>query len=283
MPVIRLDHPVIHLDQVALRYRLAKQRIPSLKEYAIHLLRGALTYQELWALDGVSFSIERGEVVGIVGRNGAGKSTLLKVISGILKPTRGRVTVTGRVSPLLELGTGFDFELTGRENVMLNALLLGRSKREVRERFDSIVEFSELGDFIDVPLRNYSSGMTARLGFAIATAWDPEILILDEVLVVGDAAFQQKCHRRLGEVLASGATVLMVSHVARVLILECSRCLWLAEGSLVADGPPAEVLARYDPEGIAKPKPAVESEPGVEPGVDPEAEVKPEPEPAVDG
>jgi ABC-2 type transport system ATP-binding protein len=270
----RATMPVIRLDDVALRYRLAKQRIPSLKEYAIHLLRGALTYQELWALNGVSVSIERGEVVGIVGRNGAGKSTLLKVISGILKPTRGRAAVTGRVSPLLELGTGFDYELTGRENVMLNALLLGRSKREVRERFDSIVEFSELGDFIDVPLRNYSSGMTARLGFAIATAWDPEILILDEVLAVGDAAFQQKCHRRLGEVLASGATVLMVSHVARTLILECSRCLWLSEGRLVADGTPAEVLQQYDPEGIAKPKPATEAEP--------EPEVKPEPEPAVD-
>jgi ABC-type polysaccharide/polyol phosphate transport system ATPase subunit len=269
MPVIRLDHPVIHLDQVSLRYRLAKQRIPSLKEYAIHLVRGALTYQELWALRDVSFAIRRGEVVGIVGRNGAGKSTLLKVISGILKPTRGAVTVSGRVSPLLELGTGFDFELTGRENVMLNALLLGRSRREVRERFDSIVEFSELADFIDVPLRNYSSGMIARLGFAIATAWDPEILILDEVLVVGDAAFQQKCHHRLRAVLASGATVLMVSHVARMLIAECSRCLWLAEGHLVADGPPGEVLARYDPEGIADTE--VEPAPGLTP------------EPAVDG
>jgi ABC-2 type transport system ATP-binding protein len=273
--------PVIRLDEVALRYRLAKQRIPSLKEYAIHLVRGALTYQELWALQDVSFSIARGEVVGIVGRNGAGKSTLLKVISGILKPTRGRLAVTDRVTPLLELGTGFDFELTGRENVMLNALLLGRSKREVRERFDSIVEFSELGDFIDVPLRNYSSGMTARLGFAIATAWDPEVLILDEVLVVGDAAFQQKCHRRLREVLASGATVLMVSHVARTLIIECSRCLWLAEGRLVADGPPAEVLAQYDPAGIAKPEPAEDLEPAA--AVGPEPQIRPEHEPAVDG
>jgi len=257
----RATMPVIRLDDVALRYRLAKQRIPSLKEYAIHLLRGALTYQELWALRDVSFTIGRGEVVGIVGRNGAGKSTLLKVISGILKPTRGRAAVTGRVSPLLELGTGFDYELTGRENIMLNALLLGRSRREVRERFDAIVDFSELGDFIDVPLRNYSSGMTARLGFSIATAWDPEILILDEVLVVGDAAFQQKCHRRLREVLASGATVLMVSHIARMLMDECSRCLWLADGHLVADGLPAEVLQRYDPEGVApvkrEPEPAV--------------------------
>jgi ABC-2 type transport system ATP-binding protein len=244
--------PVIRLDNVALRYRLAKQRLPSLKEYAIHLVRGALTYQDLWALSDVTVAIERGEVVGIVGRNGAGKSTLLKVISGILKPTRGRAIVDGRVSPLLELGTGFDFELTGRENVMLNALLLGRSRREVRERFDAIVAFSELEEFIDVPLRNYSSGMTARLGFSVATAWDPEILILDEVLTVGDAAFQQKCHHRLAEVLKSGATVLMVSHVGPLLIAECTRCLWLAEGRLVADGKPAEVLAQYErPEEVA--------------------------------
>jgi ABC-2 type transport system ATP-binding protein len=238
--------PVIRLDDVSLRYRLAKQRIPSLKEYAIHLVRGALSYQELWALANVSFSVERGEVVGIVGRNGAGKSTLLKVISGILEPTRGSAAVNGRVAPLLELGTGFDFELTGRENVLLNALLLGRTKRDVRDRFDSIVDFSELGDFIDTPLRNYSSGMTARLGFAIATAWKPEILILDEVLAVGDAMFQQKCHGRLRELLGAGTTVLMVSHNGKMLLKECSRCIWLAEGRVVGDGPPEEVIERYE-------------------------------------
>ena len=237
---------VIELDNVGLRYRLARQRVPSFKEYAIHLVRGVLSYQDLWALRDVTFSIGRGEVVGIVGRNGAGKSTLLKVISGILKPTLGRTLVRGRVSPLLELGTGFDFELTGRENVMLNALLLGRSRREVLERFDFIVEFSELAEFIDVPLRNYSSGMQARLGFAVATAWDPEILILDEVLSVGDAGFQQKCHVRLGEVLKSGATVLMVSHSGQLVLEECRRCIWLAEGRVLADGKPAEVLSQYE-------------------------------------
>ena len=267
--------PVIRLDDVSLRYRLAKQRIPSLKEYAIHMLRGALIYQELWALNEVSFSIAQGEVVGIVGRNGAGKSTLLKVISGILKPTRGRAQVNGRVSPLLELGPGFDVELTGRENVMLNALLLGRSRREVRERFDAIVDFAELGEFIDVPLRNYSSGMVARLGFAIATGWDPEILILDEVLVVGDAAFQQKCHVRLRQVLASGATVLMVSHVGQLLIQECSRCLWLAEGKLIGDGPPAEVLAQYEPHAVVEPAAPAAAETAVKP--------EPEREPATTG
>jgi ABC-type polysaccharide/polyol phosphate transport system ATPase subunit len=246
----------IHLKDVGLRYRLAKQRLPSFKEYAIHLVRGALTYEDLWALRNVNLTIERGEVVGIVGKNGAGKSTLLKVISGILKPTRGRAVVRGLVSPLLELGTGFDFELTGRENVMLNALLLGHSRREVQQRYDSIVEWSELSGFIDAPLRNYSSGMVARLGFAIATAWNPDILILDEVMAVGDADFQQKCHRRLRELLGSGATVLIVSHAAKFLLDECDRCIWLADGTVVADGDPSDVIGRYDP-----PKPAPELAP----------------------
>jgi ABC-2 type transport system ATP-binding protein/lipopolysaccharide transport system ATP-binding protein len=245
--------PVIELDHVALRYRLARQRIPSIKEYAIHFMRRSLTYQDLWALRDVDVRIEQGEVVGIVGRNGAGKSTLLKVISGILKPTEGKVRVRARVAPLLELGTGFDIELTGRENVELNALLLGRSRQQVRERYDSIVAFAELEQFIDAPLRNYSSGMVARLGFAIATAWDPELLILDEVLVVGDAAFQKKCHARLQEILRSGATILMVSHVAPVLVQECSRCLWLDGGRIVADGAPGEVIPLYDPTALVAP------------------------------
>ena len=266
---------VIRLDDLSLRYRLAKQRIPSFKEYAIHLLRGALVYEELWALRDVSFSIEHGEVVGIVGRNGAGKSTLLKVISGILKPTRGRLQVRGRVSPILELGTGFDLELTGRENVILNALLLGRSRREMRERFDSIVDFAELGEFIDVPLRNYSSGMPARLGFSIATAWDPEVLILDEVLAVGDAAFQQKCHVRVREVLASGATVLMVSHVGELLIRECSRCLWLSEGQIIGDGKPAEILEQYEPPSQDEPAPPAEEAAKPDAAAQPEREREP--------
>jgi ABC-2 type transport system ATP-binding protein/lipopolysaccharide transport system ATP-binding protein len=270
-----MSEPRIELDGVSLCYRLAKQRLPSIKEYMIHFMKGALSYEKLWALRDISFRVQSGEVVGIVGRNGAGKSTLLKVISRILKPTRGRAQVNGRVSPLLELGTGFDVELTGRENVMLNALLQGRSRREVRERFDAIVDFSELGEFIDVPLRNYSSGMVARLGFAIATAWDPEILILDEVLVVGDAAFQQKCHVRLRQVLASGATVLMVSHVGQLLIQECSRCLWLAEGKLVGDGPPAEVLAEYEPHALVEATAPTAAAPAAKP--------EPEREPATTG
>ena len=237
----------IRLEQVSLRYRLAQQRIGSFKEYALNLVKGSLRYRELWALSGVDLAIAGGEVVGIVGRNGAGKSTLLKVIAGVLQPTRGRVTVAGRVVPLLELGTGFDHELTGRENVFLNALLLGRSRREVRERLAEIVEFSELGEFIDAPLRNYSSGMVARLGFAIATAWEPEILILDEVLAVGDSAFQEKCHERMQRIRSRNATVLMVSHSPASVRRECSRCVWLADGQVMADGPPDVVLEQYDP------------------------------------
>ena len=246
--------PVIELEHVALRYRLGRQRIPSIKEYAIHLVRGSLTYEDLWALRDVDLRVQQGEVVAIVGRNGAGKSTLLKVISGILKPSKGKVRVEARVAPLLELGTGFDYELTGRENVQLNALLLGRSRQEVRERFDSIVAFAELEEFIDTPLRSYSSGMIARLGFSIATAWNPELLILDEVLAVGDAVFQKKCHGRLSEILGSGATILMVSHAARLLMTECSRCIWLADGTVKADGPAADVVPLYDPTVLEVPK-----------------------------
>ena len=233
------------LEGVALSYRLAKQRIPSLKEYAIHWMRGALSYEKLWALRDVSLTIRQGERVGIVGRNGAGKSTLLKVISRVLKPTQGKAEIRGRLAPILELGTGFDYELTGLENIYLNALLLGRTRREIDERIEWIVDFSGLGDFIRTPIRNYSSGMYARLGFSIATAWVPEILILDEVLTVGDAAFITKCEDRLAEFHDAGTTVLMVSHVARAVEENCDRCIWLDAGRLRADGPTGEVLDLY--------------------------------------
>jgi ABC-2 type transport system ATP-binding protein len=240
-----MSQPVVRLDKVSLCYRLAKQRIPSLKEYAIHLVKGALSYQQLWALNDVDLEIAAGETVGIVGRNGAGKSTLLKVISSVLTPTRGRVAVRGRVAPILELGTGFDYELTGRENIFLNALLLGRSRREIVTAFDSIVAFSELGDFIDTPIRNYSSGMQARLGFSIATAWRPDLLILDEVLAVGDVAFRQKCEERITELHRSGSTILVVAHTRQAIVDTCSRCLWLDHGRLVLDGSPANVVDAY--------------------------------------
>lgn len=236
---------VVELRDVSLCYRLAKQKIPSLKEYAIHFVRGSLAYEELWALRDVSLSVAKGETVGIVGRNGAGKSTLLKVISGVLKPTRGRLRRTGWVAPILELGTGFDYELTGYENVYLNALLLGRQRREIDERLDQIVEFSGLQDFIRSPIRNYSSGMLARLGFSIATAWEPDLLILDEVLGVGDARFLKRCERRIEEFHRAGTTILIVSHDPQAVRKNCQRALWVEHGRLVADGPTEEILARY--------------------------------------
>jgi ABC-2 type transport system ATP-binding protein len=241
-----MDAPaVIRLEEVALCYRLAKQRIPSLKEYAIHWMRGALSYEKLWALRDISLTVRRGETLGIVGRNGAGKSTLLKVISRVLKPTQGSVEVQGRISPILELGAGFDFELTGIENVYLNALLLGHSRREIDEKLEEIIEFSGLGDFVRSPIRNYSTGMLSRLGFSVATAWIPDILILDEVLSVGDASFTSKCEERINRFHEAGTTVLLVSHSAGAIRKNCTRCVWLDAGRLRADGEAEEVLDTY--------------------------------------
>jgi len=237
--------PVIELDGVTLCYRLAKQRIPSFKEYALHWVRGALTYEQLWALKGVTLTVGRGEALGIIGRNGAGKSTLLKVVSRVLSPSGGAVAVRGRVAPILELGTGFDFELTGRENVFLNGLLLGHPKREIEERYDSIVDFSGLGDFIRSPVRNYSSGMLARLAFSVLTAWTPDVLVLDEFLAVGDVHFLRKCEDRLEQFKASGTTVLLVSHSPESILENTTRCIWLDEGRVRLDGRTAEVLEAY--------------------------------------
>jgi ABC-2 type transport system ATP-binding protein len=235
----------IRLEEVSLCYRLAKQRIPSLKEYAIHWVRGSLSYEKLWALRDVSLSVRQGETLGIVGRNGAGKSTLLKVISRVLKPTHGKADVHGRISPILELGTGFDHELTGLENIYLNALLLGRTRREIDDKLGEIIDFSGLGDFIRTPIRNYSSGMLARLGFSIATAWLPEILILDEILAVGDAAFTEKCAEKMTSFHKAGITILVVSHSEKVVRETCTRCIWLDAGRLRADGETGEVLDQY--------------------------------------
>lgn len=236
---------IISLEGVSLCYRLANYRSPSFKQYAIHWVTGALTYRKMWALSDVSLSIARGESVGIVGRNGAGKTTLLKVISRVLKPTRGRVAVSGRTAPILALGTGFDYELTGRENILLNALLLGHSRREVQERIEAIVEFSGLGEFANSPVRNYSSGMVARLGFSVATAWVPDVLILDEVLTVGDAHFVKECNARLDQFRQAGTTVVLVSHEPDEILRNCTRCLWLDEGKVRADGTPPEILKCY--------------------------------------
>jgi len=245
--------PAVSLDGVSLCYRLAKARPPSLKEYALHWVRRQLVYEKLWALRDVTLAIAPGESVGIVGRNGAGKSTLLKVVSGVLKATRGRVAAAGRIAPILELGTGFDPELTGIENIRLSALFLGHTHREIDRAMDAIVEFSGLGGFVRAQARNYSSGMLARLGFAIVTAWKPDILIVDEALAVGDAAFLEKCDQRLLEFRRAGTTLLLVSHQRELVVQNCGRCLWIENGRLAADGPTAEVLSRYADEGRSVP------------------------------
>jgi ABC-2 type transport system ATP-binding protein/lipopolysaccharide transport system ATP-binding protein len=240
-----MNETSIRIDGVSLCYRLAKQRIPSLKEYTIHFLRGSLSYEQLWALRDISLTVQRGETIGIVGRNGAGKSTLLKVISRVLKPTQGSAEVTGRLAPILELGTGFDYELTGIENIYLNALLLGHSRREIDKKMEDIIDFSGLGDFVRSPIRNYSSGMLARLGFSVATAWVPDVLILDEVLAVGDASFTEKCEQRIARFHEAGSTVLLVSHNTKAISDNCTRCVWLDAGQLRADGETEKVLDLY--------------------------------------
>lgn len=256
-----MTQPILHLDSVALCYRLPKQRIGSIKEYFIHLVKGNLVYEKLWALRDIELSVAPGEFVGVVGPNGAGKSTLAKVISGVLKPTRGERSVRGRISPILELTTGFDFELTGYENIFLNGLLLGRTRREVKAALDSIIDFSGLQEFIHTPIRNYSSGMVARLGFSIATAWIPELLILDEVLAVGDARFVRRCQERIKGFQEAGTTTILVSHASELLRESCSRCLWLERGRLVADGEPGDVLDRYEEAMRGPREPAAAEEP----------------------
>ena len=233
-----MPEPIIELEGVSLRYRLARQKLPSFKEFIIHAATGGLSYSDLWALQDIDLAVERGEVLGIVGRNGAGKSTLSKVISGVLTPTRGCVVVRGRVSPVLELGTGFDPELTGVENVYLNALLRGQRRSEIDARLDDILTFSGLGDFVHSPVRNYSTGMVARLGFSVATAWTPDVLVLDEVLSVGDASFLGRCHQRIRELCGGGTTVLIVSHSPVEILTHCSRAIWIERGEIQRRGSP---------------------------------------------
>ncbi|HNZ15348.1 MAG TPA: ABC transporter ATP-binding protein [Anaerolineaceae bacterium] len=237
--------PAIILENVSVRYRLPSERIGTLKEYAIRLLQRRLKHREFWAIKDLDLNIQQGEVFGIVGDNGAGKSTLLKVISKVLRPTTGRVRIYGKIAPLLELGAGFHPELSGRENVFLNGALLGYSHDEMNQVFDEIVEFSELAEFIDAPIRTYSSGMYARLGFAVATAHQPEILIVDEILSVGDEAFQRKCTDRIAGFRENGATVLMVSHNLDLIAGMCNRAAWLDHGKLIHIGNAEEVVAKY--------------------------------------
>lgn len=238
-------NPVIVLDNVSVRYRAPEEAIGTFKEYAIQVLKRNVRFREFSALNDINLEVQQGEILGIIGRNGAGKSTLLKVISRVLIPTEGRVRIRGRVSPLLELGAGFHPELTGRENIFLNGTLLGHTRREVESRLPEIIEFAELGAFIDSPLRTYSSGMVARLGFSVSTTWKPDILILDEILSVGDEAFRHKCQLRLEKYRDEGTTTLLVTHDSGTVQSLCSRAVWLDHGQIKAMGHSREVVELY--------------------------------------
>jgi len=239
------NHTAIFLNGVSVRYRLPSEKVATLKEYMIRVIQRKIRINSFLALNNVNLDLEKGEIFGVLGRNGAGKSTLLKVISRVLIPTLGRVWIYGTVSPLLELGGGFHPELTGIENIFLNATLLGHNRNEIQQKIPEILDFAELGEFIEAPLRTYSSGMVARLGFSVATAWLPDILILDEVLSVGDAAFAQKCAKRMMSFRQSGATVLLVSHSIDTVRSLCQRALLLEHGKVLEIGPAKEVSEKY--------------------------------------
>lgn len=237
---------MIKADHISLRYLMTYDRVKSMKEYLVQLVQGKIKYEEFWALKDVSFEVKKGEVLGIIGHNGAGKSTLLKVISGILKPTEGNVRVNGVVVPMLELGSGFDSDLTGRENVFLNGAILGYTEDFLKEKYEEIADFSELGQFLNVPLRNYSSGMVMRLAFSIATVVNPDILIVDEILAVGDADFQEKSKRRMLEMMSGGTTVLFVSHSLAQIKELCDRVLWIEHGKMKMLGDKNSVCNAYE-------------------------------------
>ena len=237
---------MIEVSDVTMRFRLNNDRILSLKEFVTTALRGKLQYNDFTALEHVSFTVEKGETLGLIGRNGAGKSTLLKVISGILKPTEGSVACHGNVVPMLELGSGFDMDLNGRENIFLNGAILGYSEEYLKSKYEEIVDFSELGQFIEVPIRNYSSGMLARLAFSVASVVNPEILIVDEILSVGDAGFQEKSRKRMLELMGGGTTVLFVSHGLDQIREMCNRVVWLEHGRIKMIGRAQEVCDAYE-------------------------------------
>lgn len=236
----------LKVDNISMRFNLSAEKVDNLKEYFIKMIKKQLRYQEFWALKNISFELNAGDRLGILGFNGAGKSTLLKVIAGVLKPTEGSVKSTGKIVPLLELGAGFDKQYTGAENIYLYGAMLGYSKEFIQQRYEEIIEFSELGDFINVPVKNYSSGMKARLGFSIATVVEPDILILDEVLSVGDAKFRKKSEAKVREMFDKGATVLFVSHSLSQVQSLCNKAILLEKGKIIASGDIEEVSKVYE-------------------------------------
>lgn len=240
-----MNNCAVKAEHVVIRFNMASEKIDNLKEYFIKLVKHELMFKEFLALNDVSFEVKKGEAWGIIGVNGSGKSTLLKAICGILKPYKGKITVNGSIAPLIELGAGFDGDLTARENIFLNGAVLGHDKKFMEQHFDEIVEFAELRDFLDMPIKNYSSGMAARLGFAIATIVKPDILICDEVLSVGDYAFQKKCEKRMNEMRAAGTTLLYVSHSIESVQKICDHALWLQKGIVKGVGNVDEIAKQY--------------------------------------
>lgn len=245
VPALGNQDQVILLEGVGVRYKIASERVATFKEYLIRRFQGKIALGNFWALRQVDLRINKGEILGLIGPNGAGKSTLLKLIARVMRPTKGRVWVKGVVAPLLEFGAGFHPDLTGRENIFLNGALLGFTHDEMQEKFDRIVDFAELWDFIDVPVRNYSSGMAARLGFAVATDIDPDILILDEVLSVGDESFQRKSLARMVDFRDQGATIILVSHNMDTILEMCHHVVWLDHGQIKMRGESTQVVAAY--------------------------------------
>lgn len=240
-----MSNIIVDINQVSMMFNRSTEKVDNFKEYVVRLLTHKLLFEEFWALKDINWQIKKGESWGIVGLNGSGKSTLLKLIAQVMKPTKGSVSIYGSVAPLIELGAGFDPDLTARENIYLNGTVLGYSRAEIDKQFEDILDFAELWDFVDSPLKNYSSGMVARLGFAIATVKTPDILIVDEILGVGDYKFQEKCHRRMDEIIASGATVLFVSHSIQDILNLCDNAIWLEKGHLVMRGSAEEVCKKY--------------------------------------
>ena len=237
---------IITVDNVSVHFRMDKNRTTSLKEWVVSFLKGKQQYEEFHALENVTFDVKRGEIFGVIGRNGAGKSTLLKVVSGIYKPTSGKAVSAGRIAPMLELGSGFDQELSGHDNIFLNGAILGFTEDFLKQKYDEIVAFSELGEFIHQPIKTYSSGMMMRLAFSVATIVEPEILIVDEILAVGDASFQQKSRARMLELMQGGTTVLFVSHSMDQIREMCDRVLWLDHGTVKMIGETQAVCDAYE-------------------------------------
>lgn len=236
---------IISVQNVSMYFNLMEEKIDSIKEYVMKLIKGKLLYNEFIALQNISFDINKGDIIGIIGFNGAGKSTILKILAGVLVPTKGKVKVNGSIAPLIEVGAGFDPELTARENIFLNGAILGYSKKFIKEKFDEIVDFAELRDFVNVPVKNFSSGMYARLGFSIATVVKPDILIVDEVLSVGDFKFQKKCEKRIQDMIQNGVTIILVSHDIGMIERLCNKVIWLEHGKIKNIGDAKFICMEY--------------------------------------